>query len=70
MHQQRPSWSLLYAIVAVLVAVLAVIEADVGEGTLRTVLEAVTAVVGFGLIELWLHANRVRLEIEKGRRHQ
>ena len=35
MHQQRPSWSLLYAIVAVLVAVLAVIEADVGEGTLK-----------------------------------
>ncbi len=55
---------------AVLVAVLALIEADVGEGTLRTVLETVTAVVGFGLIELWLHANRVRLEIEKGRRQR
>ena len=66
--EERPRWWCLYAVGAVLVAMLGLVETEVGEGTLRTVLEVVIAVAGFGLMSVWLRVNRLALELEKGRR--
>jgi uncharacterized membrane protein HdeD (DUF308 family) len=64
----RPRWWWLYAVGAVLVAMLGLVEPQVGEGALRTVLEVVVAIAGFSLMSVWLRVNRLALELEKGRR--
>ena len=64
----RPRWCCLYAVGAVLVALLGLVETEVAEGGLRTVLETVVAVAGFSLMAVWLRVNRLALELEKGRR--
>lgn len=64
----RPRWWWLYAVGAVLVAMLGLVETQVGEGALRTALEAIIAVAGCALMGVWLRVNRLALELEKGRR--
>jgi hydrogenase/urease accessory protein HupE len=64
----RPAWWLLYAIAALLVATVGLVERFVEGQGLREVLEAVTVVSGFGLLRFWLRSNRIALELEQGRR--
>ena len=64
----RPAWLLLYGIAALLVGMVGLIERFVEGGGLRQVLEAVTVVIGFGLLRFWLRSNRIALELEQGRR--
>ena len=64
----RPAWCLLYLIGALLMAVLGLVEGFVESGVLRSILEAITAIAGFGLIGVWLHLNRLALELDRGRR--
>ena len=63
----RPAWWLLYAIAALLVTMIGLVERFVDGGGLREILEAVTVVAGFGLIRFWLRRNRIALELEQGR---
>ena len=67
-HNTRPAWWLLYAIAALFVAMVGLVERFVDGGGLRQILEAVTVVAGFGLIRFWLRHNRIALELEQGRR--
>ncbi len=64
----RPRWWCLYAVGAVLVAMLGLVETQVGEGALRTVLEVIVAIAGFSLMSVWRRVNRLALDLEKGRR--
>ena len=63
----RPAWWLLYLIGALLMAMLGLVETFVETGALCTILEAVTVIAGFGLIGVWLHLNRLALELDRGR---
>jgi hypothetical protein len=67
-HDTKPAWWLLYAIAALLVAMIGLVEDFVPGGGLRQILEVVTVVAGFGLIRFWLQRNRIALELEHGRR--
>ena len=64
----RPLWWLLYAIAALFVAVVWLVERFVEGGGLREILETMAVVAGFALIRVWLWRNRVALEMEQGRR--
>ena len=66
----RPLWWLLYAIAALFVAVVWLVERFVEGGRLREILETLAVVAGFGLIQVWLWRNRVALELERGRRRR
>jgi hypothetical protein len=63
----RSAWCLLYLIGALLMAVLGLVESFVETGVLRSILEAMTAIAGFALIGVWLHLNRLALELDRGR---
>jgi hydrogenase/urease accessory protein HupE len=67
-HNTRPAWWLLYAVAALFVAVVGLVEMFVEGGGLRQTLEAVAVVAGFGLIRFWLRHNRIALELEQGRK--
>ena len=67
-HNTRPAWWLLYAIAALFVAMVGLVERFVEGGGLRQILEAITVVAGFALIGYWLRRNRIALELEQGRR--
>jgi hypothetical protein len=64
----RPTWWLLYAIAALIVAVVGLAEVFVEGGALRKILETLTVVAGFGLIGVWLRCNRIALDLERARR--
>jgi hydrogenase/urease accessory protein HupE len=64
----RPRWWLLYAIAALLVAVVGLVELSVDGQRLREILEALAVMAGFGLIGVWLRGNRIALDLEQGRR--
>jgi hypothetical protein len=67
-RDSRPAWWLLYAIAALLVAVVGLVETRVDGAGLRTILEVVAVAGGFGLIGLWRQRNRIAMELEQGRR--
>lgn len=59
----QPTWWLLYAIAALLVVVVGLVEIFVAAGGLRTLLEALAVIGGFGLIRLWRRSNRIALDM-------
>ena len=63
----RPAWSLLYVIVLFQAGLVALIEVSVPPGALRTTLESVVVVAGFGLMLTWRRLNRARLDLERNR---
>ena len=63
----KPAWWQLYGLGALLVALIGVIDAGVPSGTLRTILESVGVVLGFGLMLVWRHYNRMALELRRRR---
>jgi hypothetical protein len=65
----KPAWWSLYVIAALLVGLFGLVEVYVEAGLLRGILEAVTVIAGFGSIQLWLHRNRMALDLARGRRH-
>jgi hypothetical protein len=67
-RRAKPRWCLLYLIVAKLIALVALIEGVVPAGPTRTVLETFVICVVFGLMFVWLRANRVALDLEQGSR--
>jgi hypothetical protein len=56
----------LYAIAALPVAVVGLLEIFVDAGALRQILEALAVIGGFGLLALWRRSNRIALDM--GRR--
>ena len=64
----KPAWSLLYVIALFQAGLVALIEISVPPGALRTTLESVVVVAGFGLMLTWRRLNRARLDLENGRR--
>jgi hypothetical protein len=63
----RPAWSLLYVIALFQAGLVALIEVSVPPGALRTTLEGVAVVAGFGLMLTWRRLNRARLDLERNR---
>ena len=63
----KPAWWQLYGLGALLVALIGVIDAGVPSGMLRTILESVGVVLGFGLMLAWRHYNRTALELRRRR---
>jgi len=63
----KPAWSLLYVIVLLQTGLLAVIEVSIPPGALRTALESVVVVAGFGLMLMWRRLNRARLDVGRNR---
>jgi len=63
----RPAWSLLYVIFLFQAGLVALIEVSVPPGALRTTLESVVVVAGFGLMLTWRRLNRARLDLERNR---
>ena len=59
----KPTWWQLYGLGVLLVALIAAIEVGVPPGALRTILESVAVVLGFGLMLVWRRHNRVALEL-------
>ena len=68
MRERKPSWWALYLIAALLVAAVAIEEAFVAGGVLRTILESLSVAAGFGSILVVLHLNRIAFDLDKGRR--
>ena len=63
----RPAWSLLYVIALFQAGLVALIEISVPPGALRTTLESVVVVAGFGLMLTWRRPNRARLDLGRNR---
>jgi len=63
----RPAWSVLYVIALLQAGLVALIEVSVPPGALRTTLESVVVVAGFGLMLTWRRLNRARLDLERNR---
>jgi len=63
----KPAWWQLYGLGALLVALIGVIDAGVPSGMLRTILESVGVVLGFGLMLAWRHYNRMAFELRRRR---
>jgi hypothetical protein len=63
----RPAWSLLYVIALFQAGLVALVEVSVPPGALRTTLESVVVVAGFGLMLTWRRLNRARLDLERNR---
>jgi hypothetical protein len=61
--EKRPSWWLLYAIAAVMVALVALIETSVPSDGPRVTLETAVVVTIFALMLRWVRANRGRIEL-------
>lgn len=61
--EKKPTWWLLYAIGAGLVALVALAEVVVPAGGGRATLEVFVVVVMFALMLRWVHANRGRIEL-------
>jgi hypothetical protein len=59
---------MLYAIAAVLLTTVWLVEMFVDGEPLRTILQLLAVAAGFGSIGLWRRLNRVALELENGRR--
>ena len=63
----RPAWWLLYAIAALLVAVIGLVERFVDGGGLRKSWKRSRSWPDSGSIRFWLRRNRIALELEQGR---
>lgn len=59
---KKPTWGQLYAIGLLLVGLIGLVEALAPGGGLRAVLEIAVVIVMFGLMAVWMRANRVALE--------
>lgn len=67
---QRPAWPLLYAIVPLVCALMAVAELALSEGLARNAAELLAAGAGITLARLWLGCNRVALADQATARSQ
>jgi hypothetical protein len=67
-RQGGPAWWVLYVIAGLLIGVVGLVETRVDGQGLRTILEVLAVVSGFGLFGLWRRSNRIALELEQGRR--
>jgi hypothetical protein len=65
---EEPRWGLLYLIAVKLVVLVGVIEIAVPTGPARTILESFVVVVVFGLMFVWVRANRIGLDLDQQRR--
>lgn len=65
---RRPKvmWPWLYAIVAVMIGLLAAIETAVPDGALRRTLECVVTLLMFVAMTMWVRVNRVAIAIAEG----
>jgi hypothetical protein len=63
----RPAWWQLYGLGVLLVVLIGVIDAGVPRGTLRTMLESASVVLGFSLMLAWRHYNRTAFELRRRR---
>lgn len=61
-HKRRPRWNLLFAILPVTAAALALIESAIGALPLRVAAEVATVLANFGAMALWVRANRSALD--------
>jgi energy-coupling factor transporter transmembrane protein EcfT len=64
-NDKRPTWWLLYAIGLLLVGLIGLVEATVPRGGARSILEVVVVTLMFGLMVIWVHYNRVAIELEE-----
>jgi hypothetical protein len=63
----KPAWWQLCGIRRCLVLLIAIVEANVPEGHLRTILDSAAVVIGFGLMLAWRRHNRTAFELERRR---
>src|SRR5262249_28270333 len=68
--ERRPSWWLLYAIAAVMVVLVALIETSVHNEGARMTLEIVVVIAIFALMLRWIRANRGRIELSEAAKTQ
>jgi len=61
-QQRRPRWNLLFAILPVTAAALALIESAIGPRPLRVAAEVATVLANFGAMAVWVRANRSALD--------
>ena len=61
--EQRPTWWKLYAIMVVMLALVALVETSVAQEQSRIVLEIALVIAMFGLIMRWVRVNRARIEL-------
>jgi hypothetical protein len=61
--EKRPNWWLLYAIAAVMVALVALVETSVAGERARVMLEIAVVVTIFALMLRWVRANSGRIEL-------
>jgi|SRR5262245_33636629 len=66
--ERRPSWWLLYAIAACMVALVALIETSVADEGARMTLEIAVVITIFALMLRWIRANRGRIELSEAAR--
>lgn len=68
--ERRPSWWLLYAIAAVMVVLVALVETSVHNEGARMALEIVVVIAIFALMLRWIRANRGRIELSEAAKTQ
>jgi hypothetical protein len=68
--ERRPSWWLLYAIAAVMVVLVALVETSVHNEGARMTLEIVVVIAIFALMLRWIRANRGRIELSEAAKTQ
>jgi hypothetical protein len=61
--QTKPSWGRLYALAALMLALLGAVDAWVPAGVWRRTLEVAITVVAFAAIHLWVRGNRRALDL-------
>jgi len=65
-RKPKVAWPWLYAIVAVMIGLLAAVETAVPDGALRRTLECVVTLLMFVGMAMWVRVNRVAIAIAEG----
>ncbi len=60
-------WLWLYAIVAAMMGLLAVIEVAIPDGAMRRTLECAVTILMFAAMVLWVRANRLARALAEGK---
>jgi len=63
----KPAWWQLYGLVVLLVTRIAVLDASIPTGILRSILESIAVVFAFGLMLVWRPHNRTAFELGRRR---
>jgi hypothetical protein len=59
----KPRWWALYVLCGLLVGLIGLVQAEVPLAPARRVLDVVATLTVFGMIALWVHLNRVALDL-------